>query len=194
MLNLFKRKKTLEEQIQILAKCGICLNAGTTIDDLLAVFDRTEYEKNPFTMLMAVMGGEKEMKEGEWMSDNVWHFDTECIEDHGDYTRIAQRLSVLAGSELPLQDIKDHVDIEAGVAWLSFKLDGHDYKWNAKVEDDWVDTEIINKFRELIVSRKTDKKFIYFSEGGQDCIICCLTTVQLHELNDLTGIKFDQLQ
>src|SRR3989338_10102426 len=104
MLNLFKRKKTLEEQIQILAKCGICLNAGTTIDDLLAVFDRTEYEKNPFTMLMAVMGGEKEMKEGEWMSDNVWHFDTECIEDHGDYTRIAQRLSVLAGSEVPLQE------------------------------------------------------------------------------------------
>jgi hypothetical protein len=45
-------------------------------------------------------------------SDDIWHFDVECIEDHNDYVRIAQRFVDLAGSHLSLEDINDYVDVE----------------------------------------------------------------------------------
>lgn len=42
---------------------------------------------------------------------------------------IAERFRDLAAPDLPLVDIEDHVDIDAGEARLSFKLDGTDYQW-----------------------------------------------------------------
>ena len=69
-------------------------------------------------------------------SNQVWHFDAECIEDHGSYKAIANRMVTLAQGALPLEQIKDFVDIENGTALLSFTLESIAQKWLAKVEDD----------------------------------------------------------
>src|SRR5215212_3449729 len=87
-----RRQPSLEEQLAVLDSCGIRLHASLTIDHLLRVFDRQEYETEPFQLLLTVMGGEiGEMIDEDsdplfaYPSDNIWHLDTECIEDHGSY-------------------------------------------------------------------------------------------------------------
>jgi hypothetical protein len=185
---------TLEKQLDGLAACGIRLLPEITSDNLLATFDRTNYEKQPFLLLLTVMGGELDVEPFTYASDDVWHFDTECIEDHNAYVRMAQRLVDLAGTDLPLEDIVDYVDIEEGKAWLSFKLDGQEYKWTAVVEDDWVDPTIMSRFAELLGKRQCGKRFTYHNLGGQDCLIGCSTPEELESLRILTGLSFVWLE
>lgn len=129
-----------------------------------------------------------------YLSDNIWHFDTECIEDHGSYVTIAERMAALAQGDLPLEKIDDYVDIEEGEAWLSFTLYGRSYKWTAKVDDDWVDPSIFSRFSDLLTSsRKVGKRFTYIDLGGQDCLIGCATPEQRACLESRTGLKVEWL-
>ena len=183
----------IEEQLKTLAGCGISLRPGITVGHLLASFDKESYEAEPYALVLADMGGELEVEPFEFASDNVWHFDTECIEGPGSYVRIAQRMRELAGGALPLEHIEDHVDEEKGEAWLSFKLDGEDYKWTAAVEDDWVDPNIMSQFAELLAKRNAGKRVTYFDLGGQDCLIGCSTPEQFERLKGETGLNFQWL-
>ena len=177
MFDFFKRKGTqtipFEDQLKVLADCGITLSPSVSPEALLQSFSREEYEKSPYRLLMCVMGGEgeSEIQAGEtgYPSDMIWHFDTECIEDHGDYAAIARRLSVLAHPALSIEDVQDYVNVEHGEAWLSFKLDGQTYKWIAQVDNDWVDATVLSRFAALLASRATERRFSYIDLGGQDC-------------------------
>lgn len=139
------------------------------------------------------MGGELEVEPFQYASDNIWHFDTECIEDHGDYAKITHRMLDLAGDALPLEGIEDYVDIEEGEAWLAFNSNGKGYKWTAAVEDDWVDPNILSQFAELLAERNAGKRFTYFDLEGQDCLIGCSTPEQFERLKDETGLNFQWL-
>jgi hypothetical protein len=183
----------LEKQLDTLSRCGITLRHNVTIEHLLASFDRKSYEEEPYVLLLTVMGGELEVEPFEYASDNIWHFDTECIEDHNDYVKIAQRLNDLAGDALPLTDIEDYVDIEEGEAWLSFILDNKKIRWAAKVEDDWVDPAILSRFAELLFERKAGKRFTYLDLGGQDLLIGCSAPEQIEKLKADTSLNFQWL-
>lgn len=183
----------LEKQLQVLNDCGIRLLPEITVKNLLASYDREAYEKEPYILLLCEMGGELDVEPFTYGSDDIWHFDTECIQDHNDYVAIAQRFVELAGGALPLEDIKDYVDVEEGEAWVSFNLDSKEYKWVAAVEDDWVDTKIINQFAELLANRQGEKKFTYYDLKGQDCLIGCSTPEQLEKLRSSTRLRIDWL-
>jgi hypothetical protein len=110
--------------------------------------------------------------------DNLWHFDTECIEGAGSYVRIAKRMAEMAQGSLPLSDIHDHVNIDAGEAWLGFKCQGKPIRIVCEVQDDWVDTSLFGEFVDLLAKCDPKKLFIYHDLGGQDCIIGCVTREQ----------------
>jgi hypothetical protein len=133
--------------------------------------------------------GESQAGPSGYLSDNIWHFDTECIEGEGSYASIARRMADLAQGELPLENIVDHVDIEKGEAWLSFSLDGRAYKWIARVDDDWVDPSIPPRFDSLLAGRKSNRRFTYINLGGQDCLIGCATPEQRTALEARTGLQ-----
>jgi hypothetical protein len=57
----------------------------------------------------------------------------------GDYTRLTDRFSVLSRGKLPLTDVLDHVDIEAGGAWLQFAMSEQRVRWDLIVDNDWMD-------------------------------------------------------
>lgn len=125
---------------------------------------------------MTLVGIGMTQEEPPWTprSMNLWHFDTECIEDHGAYIDITNRIVELAGGSLPLTDVEDYVDIEAGKAWLSFKLDGETTKIDCVVDDDWVDSNVFGHFIHLLAAKDPSKIYFYYDLGGQDCIIGCL--------------------
>src|SRR5262249_61658822 len=103
------------------------------------------------------------------------------------------RMSDLADGGLPLGHVEDHVDPDEETAWLSFKLNGRAFKWDAAVDDDWVDPTILSRFVQLLAQQRTDKRFTYLDLGGQDCLIGCCTPRQLASLNKNTGLNFEWL-
>ncbi|SDH44083.1 hypothetical protein [Desulfosporosinus hippei] len=194
---LFGKEKSevkLEDQIKNLKNIGLELSPGFTIEHLLKEFDRKEFEKDPYKLLLAVMGGEVELEDQSSvpLSNKVWHFDTECIEDRGDYVRIANRLCDLSQGLLQITNLKDFVDIDNRQAWISFSLDGQEYKWDLKIENDWVDPGIFSKFAELLNTKSKTQRFIIMVLG-QDCIIALAEHDQLQKLNQLRGLDFDYL-
>jgi len=201
MFGLFKDKETgtasFEEQLKVLAKGGILLHPRVVPEALLYSFSRAEYEKDPYRLLLCVMGQEAEEQsqvgDSGFPSDRIWHFDTECIEDHGAYIAIAERLSLMAQGTFPLQQIEDYVDLDEPKAWLSFSLDGQVYKWDAVVNEDWVDPGILSKMAHLLESRKAGRRFTYVDLEGQDCLLGCSTPQEQEWLEAKTGLTFQWL-
>ena len=190
---LLRRPVPLEAQLDVLATCGIRPKQGVTVDDLLYSFDREKYEKEPYTPLLCILGSETERDLTTFLSDNVWHLDTECIEDHGSYAHVAYRMTDLSEGSLPVSDVRDYVDIESGQARLSFVLNGEEIKWDARVQDDWIDPAILTKFVRLLDEQKAGVRFTYLNLKGQDCIIGCSTEDQLRELRKRTRLSFEWL-
>jgi hypothetical protein len=187
--SIAKRPMTLEQKLEVLASCGLKLADPFTSEDLLKSWDRKEYEKPGFDMVLVGLGMPEEQEPWRNHSVNLWHFDTECIEGHGDYKRIAQRMAELTQGALVLEQIEDYVDVENEIAWLSFTFQGQQIKFECKVDDDWVDTNIFSKFVELLGVADSSKLYIYYDLGGQDCIIGCVAKSELEKLNN-HGIKF----
>jgi hypothetical protein len=167
--------KTLENKLDALKSCGLQLAPPFTKDDLLKSWKREDYEKEGFDLVLVVLGSAEEQEPRRNHSVNVWHFDTEAIENEGDYKKIAERMVEISQGSLPLENIKDHVDIERNDAWLSFDFRGKPIKIKCEVNDDWVDAEVFGKFVELLGQSDPSKIYIYYDLGGQDGVIACVT-------------------
>jgi hypothetical protein len=189
--DIFRRKLSvsLEEQLENLSCAGIHLKPEFNVETLLESWNREEYEKSPYELLLYRLGGELEREPWTPLSDNAWHFDTECIEDNGDYIRIAERLRNLAEGALPLADVKDEIDVENGIARLSFTVDGKFHHWDLEVQDDWVDTTIFERFQQLL-SGISDKRLAYHDTGGQDVLFVCRAPESLDQLSKITRMDF----
>ncbi len=194
---LFSRKPAsvpLEDQLRILGECGISVRRGITVDDFLVSWSREEYERDPFKLALFMLGSEVGTEPwGRLFSEDIWHLDTECIVDHGDYVKIGERMRELAKGDLPMINIRDHVDLEAGQAWLEFEIDGQVLHWDAEVQDDWVDTRILSRFAELLFERYAERRFTYLDLDGQDCLLGSSTPDQLAAIRKQTGCKFQWL-
>jgi hypothetical protein len=180
---------TLEQKLEVLASCGLRLAEPFTCDDLLNAWSRADYEKPGYNLILVGMGMTEEQEPHRSHCVNLWHFDTECIQDHGDYKKIAARMAEMAENSLPIENIQDHVDVEKKEAWLSFSLRGKDIKISCDVQDDWVDPTVLGRFVELLAQSDPAKVYVCYELGGQDCLIGCVAKDQLKKLNR-QGIKF----
>ena len=184
----------LEEQLATLAACGIRLKPAFSVATLLESFPREKYETSPYAGAVIRMGGELEREPWTPLSDNVWHLDTECIEGPGSYRLLAERFRDLAQGELPIENVRDHVDRENGDAWLEFELNGEALHWGARIKDDWIDPSIISNFCTLLSSQHGTRRYTFFDLKGQDCLIGCATEEELLKLRKDTGLRFTWLE
>jgi hypothetical protein len=183
----------LEQRLEVLRECGISLNKGRTVDELLISRKRDRYESDPLSLIVALGSEVEGAPWGRHFSDGLWHFDTECIEDNGAYVRIAHRLRDLAQGGLPIEDVRDHVDLEENEAWLSFRLGGQEHRWTMIVDNDWVDVAVFDRFVALLDKQSCGRRYTYLDLGGQDCMVGCATPEQLESLQSRTGLKWTWL-
>lgn len=176
----------------MLRECGIAAASSSIETSLLANVSRSAVERRPYTALLCVLGDEAEQASmagpSGYPSDNIWHFDTECIADHGDYARIARRIAQLSQGDLDIAEVTDFVDLEGGTAWLSLRCGGVAYHWAAIVDDDWVDATILSRLATLLERSGSARRYTYIGLGGQDCLIGCATPAQLDLLKRRTGL------
>lgn len=187
------QSETLERKLEILADCGLALATPFTAADLLTSFDRKEYEKPGFEMVLFGLGMTEE--EAPWRNHcaNLWNFDTECIEGDGSYRRIAERMAEITQGSLVLENIEDRVDLDKKAAWLSFSFQGRQTKIDCKVQDDWADTSILAKFVAILADADRSKVYVTYDLGGQTCLIGCVTKNQLQRLT-ARGVGFMPLR
>ena len=190
---LMNRNLTLYAQLDTLEECGIAPNEGVGPAELLARHGEREYETSPFKLLLSVLGTESQEPPCLPLSDQVWHMRAECISGHGDYVKVAQRMAGLAGGALPIEGVHDEFDWRQGVAWLGFTMKGRAFRWPAKIEERWIDANILSRFVALLDEQEIELRFTGLDLGGQDCLIGCVTDEQFHALRKHTGLDFEWL-
>jgi hypothetical protein len=190
---LANRNMSLYAQLDQLARCGIVPMSGVGVSDLLSRNPERQYETDPFRLLLTVLGEESNDSPGTPLSEQVWHLRVGCVAGPGDYTRIAQRMSLLAQEALPMTDISDEFDWAAGVVWLRFRLRGQPFDWPARIREHWIDPALFSRFVLLLEAQETLLRFTYLDLGGQDALLGCATPQQFAELRRRTGLRFQWL-
>jgi hypothetical protein len=190
---LMNRNMSLYTQLDMLAECGIAPREGVGPAELLVRHSDRDYETSPFKLLLAVLGSDSDEPPHLPMSDNVWHMRAECAARGGDYVKVAQRMATLAGDALPIESLQDEFDLRRGVAWLTFRLRSEEFRWPAKIEERWIDPNILSRFAALLEAQQTDRRYICLDLGGQDCLLACATDEQFAVLRKRTGLSFEWL-
>lgn len=188
-----KRVISFEKQLETFKRLGFKLNPGISISDVDRWGRTNNFEEEPFKLLYITLGQTIEREPWTPLTDRVWDFDTEAIEDHGAYVEIMKNLERITRGEIKFVNLKDYVDVENKKAWVSFSIGGRSYEWNLKVDDDWADPELFSKVVELTRTLKTKGKFTYFNTGGQDAVIGFETPGSRDSIINATGLKIEWL-
>jgi len=182
-------RTSVSEALAQLATVGIHVRPGISNEDLLYSLEGTMESPVEWVQLLCVLGSEVERGDFERISDDIWHFDAECIEDHGAYVAVVNRFAILAKGALPLTEINDHVVIDEKEAWVEFTLDGERIHWDLQVSDDWVDAQLYSRLQEAVASRGVGKKF-FIVALGQDSLISFGDDRMRQEMSRLSGLNF----
>ena len=166
---------TFDQKLFALARCGL------TLDDRIRASppgrsDEPDWED----VLVFLAGADRRIPR----CDNLWHFDTECVEGDGSYVDIAARMAHMAQGSLLLSDIRDHVDLEGGEGWLRFTCQGESIEIDCEVEGDWVDGKVFGHFVRLLAKCDPGKVFFYYGLS-QDFLVGCVTRDQYARLQQL---------
>jgi len=184
------RNPTVEEQLETFKRLGFKLNKGVDIRSLIERWgERTGFPKNPYFFLYIVLGSTTSEDPFIPVTNQVWHFDTECIEDHGDYVKILENLKRISSGELNFKNIEDYVDIREGKVSVSFDYKGKHYSWDLNVHDDWVDEELFSKIVKLTKEHKTNGRLTYLGTGGQDMVLGWATPEQMKSIKAKTRLN-----
>jgi len=175
--------------LEQLANAGVRVRPSISNDDLLVSLGGTMESPVDWVQLFCILGSEVERGEFERVSDDIWHFDAECIEDHGDYVALLNRFAILAKGVLPMTDLRDLVDIEHGKAWVEFALDGSKVHWDLEASDDWVDPGLYSRLQQLVTPRGAGKRF-FIASLGQDSLVSFGDDQMRQALSRLSGLKF----
>ena len=164
---------------------------------LLEVPDYVKSGANIAEALLCAMGDEQldeeTFEQKPWLSDDVWHFDYEAIEDHGAYKSIVENCVRISGATIQIDDIADYVDIEEGKAWVEFSHLGKRKKHHLRVDDDWADPKLFGMLNSILDLDGSPRRFAQH-DLGQDCLIICRSASEISDLNKTAGLKFRQLE
>jgi hypothetical protein len=194
------KKKTLEEMLAELASCDVTLRDGIPIERLFLAgtkneleISRSTIENGGFEGLLTAMGqqpyDQDTLEDVDPLSDGVWHFDSECIYDHGDYKRIIDNLCRLTRGDLGFDHVRDYVDVQQRIAWVELNRSSKIDRLDIKIRNDWVDERVFSEAQRRLVEAGSERRFAV-QNLGQDCLIVCQTSDLLKRLNSVSGLRF----
>jgi hypothetical protein len=186
-----QNRTRLHENYLKLSEVGISLNPDYGENDLFEILEH--HGHFDFLSILAAMGGAYGRFPRFHLSDRVWHFDTECIEDPQAYADIAYRMSALTFPDLPLSDVVSDLNFEKGVAWLEFKCSGVDYHWDLRIEEDWVDVQVFDRFCHLL-NELGRLRALATCEAAQGTLFVYVNQLELDRLAEFTGTSWQWLE
>lgn len=187
------RTVSFEEQWRTFQDLGFQLNPGIGRDVIDRLRADKSIEERPYFNFYIELG--RTIGKEPWtpLTDRVWNFDLEAVEDHGAYIEIINNLGRITRGEIKFENVKDYVDVDEGIARVSFTVRGKSYKWDLKVEDDWADPGLFSKVVQLTSTMKTKGRYTYFDTGGQDVVIGYETPESRDAIVKATRLKIEWL-
>jgi len=174
----------LETQLAELAKLGLALEPGITVDDLLYSFGRASFEEQPFDLVLFMLGVEVEREPwGRPFCSRVWNFDTECITGRGAYVRIVKQLARLADASDRLMNVRDAVDLEDGTGKVEYAIDGKQRSWDIEIRDDWADMMVVSY---MMADLEAGGRRFYSKDNGQAMVLFYLDEAVAARINQLS--------
>ncbi len=193
-LGFFSKTVTIEAQLASLAKAGLIVNSGVVEADLTTLHSRAELERKPYLGLVEVLGIDLEREPFTPICDRLWMCDFERIEDHGDYRDVLQRLERMTGRALDLSEVEDHVDVDAGEAWVEFAFRGDRTRWDLRVDNDWLDPQVLVNYDALLEAcGSTVRLYANQHDYGQEAFLAAFASEEKAAFNKLTRIKLSAL-
>jgi len=201
IFNFFKSKKksmdskikiSVEEQLNTLIGLGIKPKYDDYVDWICDEWGRETVETDPYNLMLFSLGGERETDDGEtWelLSDDIYSFDTECVEDDNIYEVVLGRLATLSKGKFNISNLHSTVDHDCKKAAVSFAYNSADYKWDLKYDDDWFDCDTIGKIN-LLLKNNGSTKFFFTCSLDQNLILVFDTEKNVKELNQLVTFPF----
>lgn len=186
---------SFEEQLSKLNQCGIKQSSSATIDDLYIWGDKDKIEKTPYITLVEAFASDIEREPYSPVCNKLWMCDYERIEDHGAYAEIIERLELMTNNSLGLENISDYVDVEEEKAWIQFEYKGQTIKWVAKIDNDWMDPDIIVKYDLLLKESGSDTRiYSNHTDYGQVAFFAGLSEEEYTCLKKLSPIKLSLIE
>ena len=188
----FKRsgagRVSIEDQLTELSACSVRLPPGVSIEDLFLFNGREEMESKPYGPLIEALAYSDETDFAAFC-DRLWMCDYECIEDHGAYDQVLNRLQLLSDQRLPIASVRDYVDIEEDKAWIEFTLYGSNLHWDLEVQDDWMDPSIVVRFDELLKAHTDLRIYSNHTDYGQSALFACFTAPEFARFDSLSMVR-----
>jgi hypothetical protein len=187
------REKTasiaLETQLETLSKLGISPRHDSFVEWLFDDCDRETIERN-YWILLFTLGGERELDNGwEALSNDIYCFDMECVEDDDIYASILKKLSFYSKGSFEIENVSSAVSHEKKEASVSFEFRGTMYQWQLHYDGDWFDCTVINRINALLKNVGESKSF-YTSSPDQNLLVVYSTDEIIKELNNLVNVPF----
>ena len=176
----------LETQIETLNKLGLKLKPGISKNDVLDGWSIEDFENQPYSFLLYVMGTEVS-KNGSWqfLSNSTWDFDTEYIHGNGSYVSLVNNLARLTDNPDLIIGVKDTFEFSKKTATVTYNVRGETRRAKVKVRSDWVDPNFIDKILKEITAASNDGRRFYGRDNGQ--------AITLTFIDPQTKAKIDQL-
>lgn len=184
-------KISLETQLEKLASLGIYPKDEDFMEWISDEWGRDSVEYDPYNLLLFSLGGEREV-DNTWkpLSEEVYSFDTECVEDDDSYQIVLERLVALTKGEVEISDISSMVNHEDGTSSLSFRYKDNNYQWDLDYEDDWFDHAVISKINGLLKETNSTKYFYACSPDQTLTVIYAARSI-VDELNNIVSSRFE---
>lgn len=80
---------------------------------------------------------------------------------------------------------------EGGVIHLYFSVNGEPYEYNMKLENDWLDPDIIRNINDAFQKSGIEKRVYAMGDGGQGCILLYRDKDWAKAFEKATGIELE---
>jgi len=194
---------TYEKQIEVFKSLGYEFTEGVTKELILtdgyaeSAWDEIrkerlqEIEQNPFSRLYYYFGWRSPAISGFNFSEKCIWFDLEFIDPSDQYIWFMERMGAITSGEINYSDISIQIDND-NYEWIVFKVNGINKKWKLE-KVGYISDSFFQRFSYLPSELKTNGKYTYYDDGGQQFVIDYATDNEQEEFIKLTGLKREWL-
>lgn len=177
----------LEKQVAEFAAAGLKLLPGRTVEELLQVWSRDEYEKDPYQCLLFTYAIEVEVEpRGRWFTGEGWNWDTECIGDPGSYVTVLRNFERLTGQEIFTELSDDARYGQSGTAHITYAIKaGEIRKQSVEINHDWADVQAVSEILHDVEQAIGDDRLYYAGDNGQAILVYFVQAETAARLNAL---------
>lgn len=180
----------IEVQLQELAKLGIMPSVSDFVPWLEGEFGRAAVESEPYALILSALGAERE-ENGEWLplSNDIYSFDTEYIDDDKSYPKIFKSLARISKGDFEISEVTSRVDHAQERASVAFTFAGERYEWETEYNGDWFDGELLLRINELLSKNGSEREFYVAMPDQSMCIVCERREI-VERINILSPMNF----